>query len=211
MNADPLARWYRWIEYAAFGRALERGRCVFLPELAAARRVLVFGEGDGRTLEQLLRIAPAARVDVIEASAEMIALERRRAGTNLDRVRFLEADALTVELQGEEYDATLTHFFLDCFSESDALQLIYRIKGAMKPGAIWLVTDFTIPAAGWRRWYATVLIGIMYKFFRFSTGLKNQALPNIDELLERAGLRQKTRLVTRLGLIAAEVWVKISN
>jgi len=36
MKIGYLAPWYRWIEYAAFGRALERRRFAFLDCLAAA-------------------------------------------------------------------------------------------------------------------------------------------------------------------------------
>ena len=37
MNADPLARWYRFIEYAAYGRSLERSRYIFLDRLEYSR------------------------------------------------------------------------------------------------------------------------------------------------------------------------------
>ena len=50
MNADRIARSYRWLEYAAFGVALERARFDFLRCAAEARRVLILGEGDGRFL-----------------------------------------------------------------------------------------------------------------------------------------------------------------
>ena len=52
MKIGRLARWYRWIEYAAFGRVLERRRFAFLPHIASARHMLILGEGDGRTLER---------------------------------------------------------------------------------------------------------------------------------------------------------------
>ena len=55
MNADPIASSYRWLEYAAFGLALEHARFDFLSHAAAARRVLILGEGDGRFLARLLR------------------------------------------------------------------------------------------------------------------------------------------------------------
>ena len=62
MNADPIASSYRWLEYAAFGLALENARFDFLSHAAAARRVLILGEGDGRFLARLLRCNRQARV-----------------------------------------------------------------------------------------------------------------------------------------------------
>src|SRR5580704_9374486 len=79
MKIGRLARWYRWVEYAAFGRALERCRFANLTLLERAQRVLILGEGDGRTLARLLAVAPAARFEVIELSSEMIALAKARA------------------------------------------------------------------------------------------------------------------------------------
>ena len=77
MNADRIASSYRWLEYAAFGLALERARFDFLPRAADARRVLILGEGDGRFLAQLLECNRYATVAVIESSARMIELARR--------------------------------------------------------------------------------------------------------------------------------------
>ena len=54
MNADRIASGYRWLEYAAFGLALEQARFDFLSRAAGARRVLILGEGDGRFLARLL-------------------------------------------------------------------------------------------------------------------------------------------------------------
>src|SRR5262249_34847043 len=43
MNCDRLARAYRWLEYAVFGRALEHRRTAFLGELSEAQRILALG------------------------------------------------------------------------------------------------------------------------------------------------------------------------
>ena len=52
---DKLARPYRWLEYLAFGRALEGCRLDLLPWLGGARRVLTIGEGEGRFVAELVR------------------------------------------------------------------------------------------------------------------------------------------------------------
>jgi len=207
MNIDPIARWYRWIEYAAFGRALERRRFAYLDRLSDARRVLILGEGDGRVLERLLAVAPAAEFDVIEMSAEMIALARARIG-NSARVRFLQQDALTHQLPATNYDGVVTLFFLDCFNEGDLRRVINKIKNAIEDDGIWLVTDFAIPEAGWLRWHARLWIRTMYLFFGATTGLHVRSLPPIAKILQEAGLRRSEYSTERGGLIRSEVWIK---
>jgi spermidine synthase len=207
MNIGRLAYWYQAVEYAAFGRALERRRFAFLDRLAHCRHILILGEGDGRALERLLAAAPQAKIDVVESSPEMIALARRRTG-NPDRVRFVNRDANGFAFSAGRYDAILTLFFLDCFSEDGARFLIRRVKPALAPGGLWLVSDFALPPNGWRRWHAWVWIFAMYRFFGWTTGLEVPALPPIGKLLEEAGLHRVASESERAGMIVSEVWTR---
>ena len=212
MNVDPIARAYRWIEYAAFGRALERSRFCYLDRLAHARRILVLGEGDGRALARLMDVAPQAEVDVIELGAEMIRLARSRAG-NSERVRFRNEDVRSASLPFGHYDGVVSFFFLDCFDEDGCRGVIRKIRDAMTMEGLWLVTDFAIPddKAGllrWRNLHARILIRIMYKFFGITTGLRIRSLPPISGLLREAGLDLVERTAEREGLIRSEVWKK---
>ncbi len=207
MNLSPLARWYRWIEYIAFGRALERRRFAFLDRLANARRILMVGEGDGRALERLLALAPQARIDVVELSGKMIELARRRAGDS-SRVGFQQRDALTASWPENHYDGLLTLFFLDCFDEAETRDLIQRLAKTMVGGGIWLVSEFAIPERGWRRRHARMWIWMMYRFFGVTTGLRARALPPVERLLNEAGLQRLELEEERWGLIRSEVWSK---
>jgi len=209
MQIGRLARWYRWIEYMAFGRTLERRRCAFLPLLSDVRRVLILGEGDGRALQRLLEIAPLAEIDVIDSSLEMLALARRRtAGSN--RVQFLCQDATTAAWPASHYDAVISLFFLDCFTESDARPLIHRLAQALTPGGTWLISEFAIPARGWPRWHARAVVALMYRFFRIATGLRAKALPPIEKLVQEAGMTRIDVERERAGLVVSEVWVRNS-
>lgn len=210
MNVNGFARWYRWVEYAAFSRALERRRYAFLDHLARAGRVLILGEGDGRALARLLAVAPAADIDVLELSSEMIELARGRCG-NSNRVRFRRGNALTASWPKNHYDGIVTFFFLDCLDEDEARGVIHRVSRAMAPGALWLVSEFAIPESGWRCWHAKVLIWTMYRFFAATTGLRARALPPIEVLLKDAGLRRLQKEEERGGLLRSEVWIKLES
>jgi ubiquinone/menaquinone biosynthesis C-methylase UbiE len=202
MNIDPIAKWYRLIEYCAFGRALEHRRFAYLDRLANAGRILILGEGDGRVLARLRTIAPHAAIDVVEASAEMIRLAKARA----PGVTFIREDARKVAFTPSTYDAVVTFFFLDCFSEEDARVLVNRLARALKPGGLWLVSDFAIPPRGWPHWHAKIWVWTMYRFFRIATGLKTGRLPPIDALLSSAGLHRIAQEEARAGLMMSACW-----
>jgi SAM-dependent methyltransferase len=196
VNCDRIARWYRWLEYAGFGRALERRREAFLSDVSDARRVLALGDGDGRALKALLAAAPRACVDSIDVSARMLELAHARAGT--EYVVYRCEDARTAPLPAAEYDLIVTHFFLDCFDETDLEPQIARLADAAAPQARWLVSEFR--GNGW-------LVGALYFFFRVTTGLRTRRLVDHHPLLKRHGFRLMRCEHAWRGLLASEMWV----
>lgn len=209
MNADPIAPWYRWIEYVAFGRSLEHHRFLFLDRLANAHNILVMGEGDGRTLARLVHIAPGAQIDVVESSAGMIELARGRV-PKCEKVHFHQLDAASSHLSAvaAKVDGVVTSFFLDCFDEAAARRIVGSLVQSLSPGGLWLMNDFAIPPSGWRRWNARAWIWVMYRFFRLTTGLGASKLPPIDAILSDAGLRLVESRSSFGAMIVSQVWRK---
>ena len=202
-NFDSVARWYRWLEYAAFGRALERCRFALLPALEDARRVLILGEGDGRFLEKLLSINSTARIDVIETSAVMSKLARGRlSDEEARRVKFYLADARNWCFPEAEYDAIVTCFFLDCFTPKTLADLMPRITASAKPGACWLLSEFEAPSTVRSR----VWLASMYAFFRTATNLEARQLGPFAELIAETGWENTRRVTFASGLMSAGIW-----
>ncbi len=212
MNCDPIARWYRWLEYGAFGRALERRREAFIDEIAGARRVLILGEGDGRFLAKLIEncgkmiencgVSSSRRfsIDYVDLSLRMLDLARIRAGT--DCVAYLHGNALTIPLPAVEYDLVVTHFFLDCLTENDAAKLIARVAASLQPGARWLISEFREPAP-----WARAMVATLYFFFRITTGLRVRRLVDHRPVLAAHGFTLLREETARLGLLASELWL----
>jgi ubiquinone/menaquinone biosynthesis C-methylase UbiE len=187
---DRLARWYRVLEYLAFGNSLERARRRHLPALARCRHILVLGEGDGRCLRELSLLAPDAHIRVVDGSAAM--LERARQLLPPDaiaRVTFEQGDVRTLSLPIGAYDAVVTLFILDCFDPPEAAHVVSRVRTSLCPGALWAFADFVLPPSGWRRWRATIWIRGLYFFFGLATGLAVSSLPPSEALIETAGAR----------------------
>jgi ubiquinone/menaquinone biosynthesis C-methylase UbiE len=202
---DSLARWYRALEFLAFGRDLERARFCFIDRLGASRSILVLGEGDGRFLELLVRAAPGAAIHCVDSSAAMLALASARVPAG--RVTFERADALTLDPAPSRYDAVVTLFFLDCFRAAQVEDLVRRVRSGLAPGALWLWADFSIPRRGPARWRAKAWVALLYSFFRLCTGLAAGDLPPVEETLARAGLRRESFRDFQWGLVRSAVYL----
>ena len=208
-NFDRIARIYRTIERLAFGRTLQRVRLAHLERLRDCRAILLLGDGDGRALEAILRVAPDARVRSIDASQAMLALARQRAGSRAAaRVTFDHADARHAAMVPSSCDAIVTQFFLDCFTPAEVDSLVHRLAAALRPGGLWLFADFAMPAHGWPRLQARVWLALLYGFFRAATGLSARKLPPSEAILESVGLRAVASSEFRHGLLRSVVYLK---
>ena len=203
MNCDPIARWYRYFEYLAFGRALQRRRLEFLDDVADARNVLILGDGDGRFTAEFVNRNPQAIVDSVDSSERMLQLAQRRVRN--PNVRFRLGDARTIPLSGK-YDLIVTHFFLDCFTDSDLNALLPRISGHCEPDARWVVSEFGLPISGVAQVFAKMLIRLMYFFFRLMTGLTVTQLPNYSAAFARHGFRVVREHTLLRGLLVSQIW-----
>lgn len=204
---DRLAGCYRALEFAAFGRDLERARFAFLDRLAPCRDILLLGEGDGRCVQRLARIAPRARILCVDSSCGMI--ERARARLPLEdrsRVAFACADALSFAPEPGGFDAVVTFFFLDCFDAAGVEALVARTGPALRPGAQWLYADFVMPARGVARLRARAWLAVLYGFFRLGTGLSVSALPPAEGIMEAAGWSKVASLDLQRGLLRSCVY-----
>lgn len=192
MNCDFLARWYRWLEYAAFGGALRKRREAFLFELGNPQKVLVLGDGDGRFLQVFCALYPNAQVDAIDSSARMIELAQARVPS----ATFHHADAREHPLE-EAYDLAVAHFFFDCFDPEELRALLTRINSTS-----WLISEFRNT-----RW-SMPLIRVLYFFFRLTTGLRVTSLPDHRAILQRLGFQLVQQQTSLAGLLASELWAR---
>jgi ubiquinone/menaquinone biosynthesis C-methylase UbiE len=200
LNCDRIARLYRWLEYLSFGRELERRRFRHLRWVADSRHALILGGGDGRFLARFIRQNPRARADYVDCSPRMLRLARSRAGG--DRVSYRLSDARAVALAPYSFDLIVTNFFLDCFDETGAAEVVERAARAARPCAHWLVAEFRpVPWAGF-------LLRVLYFFFRVTTGLKTLRLVDHHPLLARHGFRLEREERSWFGWLTSELWLR---
>jgi ubiquinone/menaquinone biosynthesis C-methylase UbiE len=201
-NFDRLARIYRALEVVAFGRDLERTRFCLLDRLHDRKHILVLGEGDGRCLARLVRLAPQATIHCVDASAAMLrAAARRLPADARHRVTFTQSDVFAQPPPPTPYDAVVTLFFLDCFTTEQVALMVREILPCLSPEARWLFGDFVLPPRGWARFRAEAWLALLYTFFRWQTGLRTRRLPEAEHVLESAGFQVEASESRQHGLL----------
>ena len=204
MNCDPIARWYRWLEYGAFGGALMRRRVAFLLDVVDAHRVFVVGDGDGRFLALLVEQNRGASIDYLDASVRMLELARDRvAGAD---VNFQHGNVLTAKLPQARYDLIVTNFLLDCFDREDMQRVVRRLASLTSKGSRWLIAEFRERPSGLRRLWTRAWLAVLYTFFRWTTGLEVRRLVDHRPFLEACGFRLSRTESDWFGLLVSELW-----
>lgn len=207
-NFDHLARLYQPLEHLTFGPLLARTRTHFLPQLRDRRQALVFGDGDGRFLARLLAQDLSLHAEAVDLSPAMLAQLQRRCASSASRLRLHCTDALQF-LPSAAPDLVVTHFFLDCLTPEQLAQFVPRIAARMRPGALWLVSEFRIPPRGAARSFARLLIRSLYLAFRLLTGLRVTHVPDYVSVFERSGLTRIAHYDRFFGILRSELWSRL--
>jgi hypothetical protein len=205
-NFDRLVKLYFWMELSTFGPFLSRCRQAFLSELVSARCAVVLGDGDGRFTSELLRGNSQVQIDAVDVSQAMLDALLHRAGLNAGRVSAHCADAREWQPANPPYDLVVSHFFLDCLTTEEVRALAVKVRSAISPSAMWIVSDFAVPHSWFGRWVARPLVSLLYGAFGLLTGLKIRCLPDHHGALRNAGFTLTRRQTWLCGLLVSEMW-----
>jgi len=213
VSFDSIAPAYRMLETIAFGGDLQRARVACLGEIGLPRRALIVGEGNGRFLCELLRLHPNLEVDCVDASQRMLELARQRIERELparaNQINFVPQDISAWSPPGHQFDLIVTHFFLDCFSETRIAEIVAKLSRAADMNAFWLLADFCIPARGAARLRAGLWLSAMYRFFRITVGIEATELADPSPFLREAGFALASQHLFRSGMVKSELWRNI--
>ena len=160
----------------------------------------MLGGGTGKFLPQLLQLNPEVQVVYVDSSAEMIARASRRVAHD-HRVTFL--CGTHEQVPPGTYNAVITPFFLDLFDTESLRGVVDDIAKRLSPTSVWLVAEFKQEKA-WHR----IVLALMYRFFRLTTGLKTKHLPEWEAVL--SGSRWQLRAMQRFygRFVEGSVWTK---
>lgn len=209
MGFDRLAPFYPAMEFVLAGNKLQRCRTAFLGSIPTPENILMLGEGHGRCLVACRRRFPAARIVCLDSSQGMLTQARKALRCNDDgsgAVEFLLEDIREWNPPAFHFDLVITNFFLDCFGPEELVVLIPRVSEACRKGASWMVADFKMANAGWRRWRSHAILWIMYRFFRATTGIRATGLTSPDLYLKTEGFRLQDHKESEWGLLKCDWW-----
>ncbi len=103
-------------------------------------------------------------------------------------------------------DLIATHFLLDCLTQPELNSLALRLAAGVRPGCLWVVSEFGYPRHRLGRALARLYLRLLYAAFRALTGLLPQHLPDPERGLVDAGFRRLERRERLGGFLYAELW-----
>jgi ubiquinone/menaquinone biosynthesis C-methylase UbiE len=205
MNADVIAPVYDSLSRLVFGNSLYEAAAWTYSFIPSNSKILIVGGGTGTILTDLDKPGAGFMIDYVELSSVMVSLSERRAPFNHIHVNFHQCDIMTWR-DGSDYDVIITPFFLDCFGKADLELVMRRLTRLIKSDGFWCFTDFVETKSKWQR----ALIRLMYLFFRLTTGLTNDRLPDYDTVFRANSLRLTAVQTFYHGMIESRLYQPVS-
>ncbi|MFT6059238.1 MAG: ubiquinone/menaquinone biosynthesis C-methylase UbiE [Lentimonas sp.] len=199
MSYSSIARFYKLIESVTIGGSLLDARLGHLQRLAAGPEIqhaLLVGEGNGSFLLPFAQQFPNTRITVLDESPAMLRVAQTRleaAGIDTARIAFWQADMTIEQLHEDRYDLIVTLFFFDNFDAATVRRVVPVLERASTASAQWLLSDFQIPASGWRRLRARIWLIILYAFFRCVAKIPARTVPPVEAILAATSFKQVAR------------------
>ncbi len=176
-NFDFVSPYYDWLVRVVFGKSMILAQTLFLKRIPQHSSVLVLGGGTGLWLNDLLRLDPKCKIVFIDSSMKMLD-EARRITNNSEQIDFRLGNENSVN-GSDRFDVVIAYCYLDLFTDSSLPDMISMIRKSTAKGCQWVVVDFVS-----RSWWHTVMLDIMYGFFRVTTGLTTGKLPEWERILK---------------------------
>lgn len=192
---DAVAGYYDLLARLVFGRAIDRSQEAHIHSIPTGGKVVILGGGTGRILEYLYRTRPDIRVTFVDASARMLALAKRRS--QLPGIEFIHGTENS--LPEGRFDVAMAPFFLDMFPDERMSMVITEVSRHLGENSQWIISDFVYTNHWWQR----AMLWVMFAFFRKTTGILTDQLPDWNNVMLKSGWRKKESSWFYAGFIEA--------
>lgn len=189
-NYNNSAWFYDKLSRLIYGRALVKAQVYLLDSIPAGSKMLIAGGGTGWILEEIAKVHSAGlKITYVEVAVNMMTLSKKRNTAN-NEVNFINDAVENVSLTAG-YDVVITPFLFDNFTEESLQKIFSHIHQSLKPGGLWLNTDFRLTG----KWWQKILLRSMIVFFRLVCGIEATKLPGIEQCFAKQGyaaIKQKS-------------------
>ena len=178
---DWIAPYYDKIAKLVFGNSISRAQSCHWNLIRPHSYVLILGGGTGSWLLDFVSVNSSCKLFYVDASMEMI----NRAKRNCNQaacVTFIHGTERDVP--DIKFDAIITHFYMDMFSDQQLDNLITELIGKMNNPALWIVADFEKS-----KWWHGLYLRMMYLFFKASKSISNNQLPDWHRIMSSRKFR----------------------
>jgi ubiquinone/menaquinone biosynthesis C-methylase UbiE len=192
-NYDKIAGSYDFLSRLIFHKAQVNAQTDQLSLLPAKSKILIAGGGTGWILQEIVKRKPTGiEITYVEISKKMIALARKRDVKQL-KLQYINC-AIEDYNTAERFDVIHTAFLFDNFAKERAEQVFNKLNTFLKPGGLWLFTDFYTGSQNAKQWKG-FLLRMMYAFFNKIAEVEAKELVNTEvffDLKNYGRLREKT-------------------
>jgi ubiquinone/menaquinone biosynthesis C-methylase UbiE len=181
-NYDRTAFFYDFVSRLVFSRAQLNAQIEQLPAIPAGSKILIAGGGTGWILEELAK-SHLGGLDItyVEISEQMLEKSRRR-NIGKNTVTFTRSGMEQFETENV-FDVVQTAFLFDNFSPDRIAEVFLKLNQLLKPGGLWLLSDFHYDPGKSPIWQG-ILLKTMYLFFRILARVEAKRLSDIMPYFE---------------------------
>lgn len=181
-NYNNSAWFYDKLSRLIYGKALVKAQAYLLASIPPGSKILIVGGGTGWILEEIAKVHSAGlKITYVEVAVNMMTLSKKRNTAN-NEVNFINDAVENVSLT-TGYDVVITPFLFDNFTEENLRKIFDHIHQGLKPGGVWLNTDFRLTGKWWQR----ILLKSMILFFRTVCRIEATKLPGIEQCFAKQG------------------------
>jgi ubiquinone/menaquinone biosynthesis C-methylase UbiE len=181
-NYDNSASFYDKLSQLVFGKALVNAQAWLLPQIPKNAKILIVGGGTGWIMEEITKLHPSGlNITYVEISANMMTLSRKR-NIGANHVVFINK---AIEEAGlpPDFDVAITPFLFDNFTDNTLPGVFQHIHQTLKPGSLWLNTDFQLTG----KWWQYAMLKSMLLFFKMLCGVPAWRLPDVGRQFGKFG------------------------
>lgn len=180
-NYDNAAWFYDRLSRLVYGDNLVKAQTALLHLIPEKAKILIAGGGTGWIIEEIAKIHPSGlTITYVEVSANMMALSKKRDPRH-NLVTYINKPIEEADLSND-FDVVITSFLFDNFSPSTFKRVFNHLNLLLKPGGIWLNTDFQLTG----KWWQGPLLKSMYLFFKLLGCMEAKNLADIKPYFQEA-------------------------